>query len=161
MAKMLEQGPVMVLGFQAQQLTRKMNAAGAVEDVRLLTLDMVYTVDQTLLKDSGHYPGQYNLSYSAKRSLPKLIQLTSRSIAGFKLYKIQFQCCTCFSISVGGAGECDVHLGAVSRPDYLRPQNCLEGVGIWDTIIRENAGVENYQSNNMQVFPIACKISTI
>ncbi len=33
MAKVLEQGPVMVLTFQAQQLTRKLTADGDVEDV--------------------------------------------------------------------------------------------------------------------------------
>lgn len=33
MAKMMEQGPVLVLCFQAQQLTRKLKADGAVENV--------------------------------------------------------------------------------------------------------------------------------
>lgn len=33
MAKVLEQGPVMVLGFRAQQLTRKLKGDGSVDDV--------------------------------------------------------------------------------------------------------------------------------
>ncbi len=33
MAKVLEQGPVMVLTFQAQQLTRQLTVDGDVEDV--------------------------------------------------------------------------------------------------------------------------------
>lgn len=33
MARVHEQGPVMVLAFQAQQLTRKMAKGGSVEDV--------------------------------------------------------------------------------------------------------------------------------
>ena len=46
-------------------------------------------------------------------------------------------------ITAGESGECHVHLGTVSRPDHLRPQNCLEGVGIRNTVSRQDAGVSD------------------